>query len=147
MTNFTSTFTGKSTVQANFSLHDIPEHEISMMEVHGLQSSSDENWKDARVNYWVTSDLIRGQGQQSGYFVNVHPNGDRDCGTFEGSVSMNASGQGTIEGTWKYTHGTGQFSGLSGNGKFKGKLNSPTEVDMSVEGSYQFATGAGTRAA
>ena len=50
------------------------------MEVHGLQSTSDENWKDAKVHYWVTTDLIRGNGQQRGYFINEHPGGDRDCG-------------------------------------------------------------------
>jgi hypothetical protein len=141
----TSHFTGQSTVQANFSLQDIPGHEMCLMEINGLQSSSDENWKDAKIHYWVTTDMIRGNGQQRGYFINEHPNGDRDCGTFEGTISSNANGQITLEGTWKYTHGTGKFSDISGGGKFRGRMTSPTEVDMSVEGSYQLA--AGTRAA
>jgi hypothetical protein len=145
MPNVTGNFTGKCTVQTNCSLHDTPGHEMSLMEVRGSQVTSDDNWKDAKVNYWVTSDLTQGRGVQHGYFVNDHPNGDRDCGSFEGKMSVNANGQGTMEGMWKYTHGTGMFSGISGGGKFNGRLTSPTEVEMSWEGSYQLA--AGTRAA
>lgn len=137
MTNMTSRFNGQFTVQTNFVLDDISGHEMSMMEVHGLQSSSDENWKDAKVHYWVAADTIHGSGQQRGYFINEHTNGDRDCGTFEGKISSSVQGQISLEGTWKYTHGTGKFSNLSGNGRFKGEMISPTEVNMSIEGSYQ----------
>jgi hypothetical protein len=114
------------------------------MEITGLQKASDENWKDAKMTYWGHGDFTRGTGQQCGYFVDVHANGDRDCGTFEGKVST-TNNQVTIEGTWKYTEGTGKFEGITGNGTFKGLMVSPTEIDMSWEGSYQLA--ANTRAA
>ena len=58
MTNMTSHFTGKATVQTNFSLDDTPGHEMSLMEVSGLQSSSDNHWKDAKIHYWVSLDLM-----------------------------------------------------------------------------------------
>ena len=125
MPNMTGHFTGTSTMQTNISLRDTPQHEMSLMEIMGLQTVSDDNWKDAKMTYWGSSDLIRGNGQQRGYFVNEHPNGDCDYGTFEGEVS-NVNGQITIEGTWKYTHGTGKFAGITGNGKFKGRMTSPT---------------------
>lgn len=47
--------------------------------------------------------------------------------------------------SWKYTHGHGKFAGITGNGKFKGRMTSPTEFQMSWEGSYQLE--AKTRAA
>lgn len=113
------------------------------MEVTGNQTVSDENWKDAKMTYWGHGDFIRGAGQQSGYFVDVHANGDRDFGAFEGKISI-TNNQVTIEGTWKYTHGTGKFEGITGNGTFKGVMVSPTETDMSWAGSYKLAA---TRAA
>jgi len=144
MPNMTGHFTGRSTMQTVFSLHDTTDHEMSIMEVRGLQNSSDDNWKDTKITYWGTADLIRGCGAEHGYFVEDHANGDRDFGTFEGKLSS-ANGQATIEGTYRYTNGTGKLAGISGSGKFKGRLTSPTEIEMSWEGSYQLA--AGTRAA
>jgi hypothetical protein len=51
----------------------------------------------------------------------------------------------TMEGSWTFTHGTGQYSGITGNGKFHGRMTSPTDSETSYEGSYQLK--AGTRAA
>jgi len=70
--------------------------------------------------------------------VNVHSNGDRDTGTFEGKV-ITADGQVTIEGTWKYVDGTGMFKGLEGGGTYKGRMTSPTEVENTWEGTYELA--------
>ncbi len=144
MPNMTGRFTGRSTMQTVFSLHDTTDHEMSLMEVRALQSSSDENWNDAKLTYWGAADVFEGCGQQRGYFVEDHPNGDRTCGTFEGQMDS-TKGQPTIEGTFTYTTGTGKFAGISGSGTFKGRMTSPTEVEMSWEGSYQLAVG--TRAA
>ena len=144
MPNLTGRFTGKSIVQTSISLDDIPEHEFALCQITGQQIISDENWKDVNVTYWGTSDLIQGFGPLRGYFVNEHPNGDRDCGTYDGHVSI-VNGEVTLEGTWRYTHGSGQFASISGNGRFKGRMISPDEVDMSWQGNYQIA--AGTRAA
>jgi hypothetical protein len=138
MPNMTGHFSGRVTAQSNFALGDIPDHELSLMQVSGSQTASDANWNNAKLTYWGHADLIRGAGHQSGYFVDVHSNGDRDCGTFEGKLSI-VNNQVTIVGTWKYTHGTGMFEGITGNGTFKGVLLSPTEADMSWEGSYQLA--------
>jgi hypothetical protein len=93
---------------------------------------------------WGTADLIRGHGQQYGYFMSEHSNGDRVCGTFECRVAT-VSGQMVMEGSWKYTHGTGQFAGITGNGTFKGRMTSPTESETSFEGRYELK--AGTKAA
>lgn len=136
MPNISGHFTGKCSVQTNMSLDDTPGHELSLAQFTGPQTVSDENWKDSKVSYWSVADLNQGSGQQWVYFVNEHPNGDRDCGACEAKVTNN-NGQVSIEGTWKYTHGTGQFQGIQGSGTFKGRLTSPTEVDISWEGNYQ----------
>jgi hypothetical protein len=138
MPNFSGSFSGRATSQTVVSLEDVPNHEMHLATITGLQKSSDEKWKDSRITYWDVSDLVGGKGTQSGYFVNVHANGDRDIGTFEGKVKT-AGGQVTMEGTWKYADGTGQFKGITGGGTYKGRMTSPTEVENTWEGTYQLA--------
>lgn len=138
MPNFSGSFSGKVTSQTVVSVEDVPNHEMHLATITGLQRSSDEMWTDSRINYCDLSDLVGGNGTHRGYFVNVHPNGDRDIGTFEGKVKT-AGGQVTIEGTWKYTDGTGQFKGITGGGTYKGRMTSPNEVENTWEGTYQLA--------
>ena len=138
MTNFSGSFSGRATSRATIALEDVPNHEMHLATITGVQKSSDDNWKDSRITYGDVSDLVGGNGTQRGYFVNVHANGDRDIGTFEGKVKT-AGGQVTIEGTWKYTDGTGQFKGITGGGTYKGRMTSPTEVENTWEGTYQLA--------
>jgi hypothetical protein len=73
---------------------------------------------------------------QTGYFMNRHPNGDVDRGTFQGKITT-AAGVVTMEGSWQYTGGTGTFSGITGGGTYKGRITSPTEVQVNWEGTYQ----------
>jgi hypothetical protein len=68
--------------------------------------------------------------------MNRHPNGDTDRGSFAGRITTDAAGA-TMEGTWKFSGGTGRFAGLSGSGTYKGRIVSPTEVENAWEGSYQ----------
>ena len=136
MPNISGSFSGRATSQATISLPDIPDHAMNLMEVTGLQKSSDEKWNEARITYWGAADLIAGNGPQRGYFVNEHPDGDRDFGTFEGKIAT-AGGQVTIEGNWKYAGGTGKFKGITGGGTYKGQATSPVELENSWEGTYQ----------
>jgi hypothetical protein len=144
MPNLTGSFTGKSVALTSLALDDIPEHEFQLTQFSGPQIVTDDNWKDVKVTYWGTTDLIQGFGPLRGYFVNEHPNGDRDCGTYDGHISI-ANNEVNLEGTWRYTHGSGKFASISGNGRFRGRMTSLTEVEMSWQGNYQIA--AGTRAA
>ena len=86
MPNFSGSFSGRATSQTTIALEDIPNHDLNLLEVRGVQKTSDDNWKDAKITYWGTADLVDGNGPQRGYFVDVHANGDRDIGTFEGKV-------------------------------------------------------------
>ena len=136
MPQVSGSFSGKTTSQAMVSLQDTQNHEMNLIEVTGPQSSSDPLWSDATVSYWGAADLIAGTGTQTGYFINRHPNGDIDRGTFEGKITT-AAGVTTMEGSWRYSGGTGKFSGISGGGTYKGRITSPTEVQVTWEGNYQ----------
>jgi hypothetical protein len=135
MAQFSGSFSGKSSSQAMVVLKDVPGHEMSLIEISGPQKSSDPLWNDATVSYWGNSDLIAGNGTQTGYFMNRHANGDIDRGSFAAGVTT-VDGVTTIDGTWKSLGGTGAFSRITGNGTYKGRLISPTELEVSWEGTY-----------
>src|SRR5207237_692313 len=126
MPNASGSFVGKTSSQAMVTVQDVPGHELNLVEISGPQSSSDPLWNGATVSYCGTADLVAGNGTQSGYFMNRHTNGDTDSGTFECRITT-AAGVVTMEGTWKFSRGTGRFSGLSGAGTYRGRMTSPTE--------------------
>lgn len=139
MAKISGSFSGRARVQASVALTDREDHNLSLVEVAGSQKSSDPLWNDAQITYWGTADLIAGSGPQQGYWVNNRAIGDRDWGTFEGKIT--ASGQQiTMEGTFKWTGGTGKFKGISGGGKYKGRFLSPIEVVNDWDGEYQLAS-------
>jgi hypothetical protein len=106
---------------------DQPNHILSLAGISGTQKSSDEKWNNSTVTYWGITDTVDGKGTQRGYFVNDHGNAGRDFGAFEAKVAS-VGGQVTVEGTWQYTGGTGDFRELTGKGTFTTRLTSPTEV-------------------
>jgi hypothetical protein len=144
MPNFTGQIKGRTVTQSIVSLNDTPEHQLMLSSTTATQTCSDPQFNSHHHDAWGTADLTKGHGTQHGYFANEHAHGDRSCGSYEGKVSI-VNGQLSMEGTWKYTHGTGQFSGITGNGKFKGRQTSMTETEVTFEGSYQLKSG--TRAA
>ena len=138
MPNASGSFSGKTISQSVTNLDDMPNHEVRLATISGIQKSSDPKWNDCGITYCDMSDLTGGSGPQRGYFTNTHSNGDRDFGTFEGRVNT-SGGQTTLEGTWKYTDGTGEFKGITGGGTYKGRMTSPTEVENTWEGKYELA--------
>jgi hypothetical protein len=144
MSNITGNFKGMSTMQSMITLHDVPEHQLMLTAGKAVLKTNDSHLNGAKHHAWGTADLIKGHGQQHGYFRQHVSNGDSASGTYECKVTT-VNGQLTMEGTWKYTRGSGQFEGITGNGTFKGKMISPTEDETSFEGNYQMK--AGTKAA
>lgn len=138
MPSITGTFSGTITKQSALSLTDQPNHELSIAEITGTHKSADPLWDKANITYWGTTDLLDGKGRQHGYFTSLHGDKGRDWGTFEGQVST-AGGTMTIEGTWKFAGGDGEYHGLTGGGKFKTVTKSDTELDCSWEGNYELA--------
>ncbi|HKZ02846.1 MAG TPA: hypothetical protein VJ180_11430 [Pyrinomonadaceae bacterium] len=131
-------FAGKITKQSSLPLSDLPNHEMGIAEVNGIQKSADPLWNDSKITYWGVTELLDGQGSQRGYYNNVHGDKGRDWGTFEGKVST-AGGTMTVEGTWKFAAGDGEFRGVTGGGKFKTVMKSETELEASWDGNYELA--------
>jgi hypothetical protein len=136
MTKVSGSFSGKATWQATASIPDRGTHDLGVMEISGRQTSSDPEWNHAAITYWGMADLTDGSGSQRGYFHNVHVDGDRDWGSFDGKVTTLGQHT-TIEGTWQYTGGTGKFQRISGGGTYNGRMTSPTEVATEWAGEYQ----------
>jgi hypothetical protein len=136
MPSITGIFSGKITKQSAMPLTDQPNHEMSIAEVSGTQKSADPLWNNSNISYWGVTDLLGDKGSQRGYFNNVHADGGRDWGTFEGQV--NASGGAvTVEGTYKIAGGDGEYRDLTGGGKFKTVMKSETELECNWDGNYQ----------
>jgi hypothetical protein len=134
-TKITGAFSGKIRGQASVAIAHDENHVLSLVGVAGPQKTSDPLFQNVEISYWGTSDLLNGSGPQSGYWCNNHADGDRNWGTFEGKVTT--SGQKvSMEGTFKWTGGTGKFKGIRGGGTYKGYFPSPTDVVNNWEGEY-----------
>ncbi len=144
MPALSGSFTGIVQVQSTVSPLDQPNHNLGLAEITGTQKSSDEKWNNSTVTYWGITDTVGGIGTQRGYFTNDHGKSGRDFGTFEGKVTT-VGGQVTVEGSWQYTGGTGDFRQITGKGTFKTRLTSPTEVEATWQGAYELS-GAKARA-
>ncbi|HZE71093.1 MAG TPA: hypothetical protein VE135_16405 [Pyrinomonadaceae bacterium] len=138
MTPITGSFSGKIAKQSAMPLADQPNHQLSIAEISGTQKSPDPLWNNSQITYWGITDLLDGKGSQTGYFNNVHPDQGRDWGTFEGQVSTAGGGM-TVEGTYKFEGGDGDYRGISGGGKFKTVMKSETELEAAWEGNYELA--------
>jgi hypothetical protein len=119
-------------------LTDQPNHEMSIAEVNGTQKSADPLWNNSIITYWGVTDLLDGKGAQRGYYNNVHADKGRDWGTFEAQVTTAGGGM-TVEGTWKFTGGDGEYRGITGGGKFKTVMKSETELEATWDGNYELA--------
>lgn len=138
MPDITGSFSGKITKQLGLPLTDQPNHEMGIAEVSGTQRSADPLWNNSSITYWGITDLLDGEGSQRGYYNNVHPDGGRDWGTFEGQVTATASGM-IVEGTFTFSGGDGQYRGITGGGNFKTVMKSETELEATWEGHYELA--------
>ena len=136
MPSITGSFSGSITKQFGMPLTDQTKHEMGIAEVAGTQNSSDLLWNNSKITYWGVNDLIDGEGSQTGYFNNVHPDGGRDWGTFEGKVT---SGGSTVEGTFTFTGGDGVYRGITGGGTFKTVATTETAVEATWQGTYELA--------
>jgi len=138
MSSITGSFSGRITKHSAIPLSDQSNHELSIAEVTGTQKSEDPLWNNSAITYWGVTDLLNGEGTQRGYYNNVHPDGGRDFGTFEGKVTTAAGGM-TVEGKFTIVAGDGQYRGITGNGTFKTISKSETEVEATWQANYELA--------
>lgn len=137
-TKINGSFSGKIRGQASVLVASEENHVMSLVGVGGPQKTADPLFQNVEISYWGTSDLVNGNGPQSGYWCNNHADGERDWGTFEGRITTSGQ-QVTMEGTYKWTGGTGKFKGISGGGTYKAHFPSPTDVVNNWEGEYTLA--------
>jgi hypothetical protein len=136
MPAFSGNFSGSMEMQTTLPVADHANHEMMLAQVRGPQKSSDERWNGATITYSAVLDVVDGKGTQRGYFINVHTDGGRSWGTFEGAVAP-AEGELRCEGTWQHTGGNGPYGGISGGGTFRMRMTSPKTVETSWEGTYE----------
>lgn len=111
MTDISGSFSASVHSQTILVSQDQPNHELQLAEIHATQKSSNPNWNNSLLTYSSLADLVSGTGTQRGYFLNEYPDGDRDCGTFEGRVTTTTSGP-ALEGTFTFTSGSGKGRSL-----------------------------------
>jgi hypothetical protein len=89
---------------------------------------SNPDWKIKEEWVYVQSDVINGNGTQSGYFHDTHEDGSHSYGAFKGTIKTTSKADGSWEavweGTYQYLGGSGKFKNLKGGGKYKGKASS-----------------------
>jgi hypothetical protein len=133
MPEFSGSITLQLRGQTVVAVPDAADHLLTVASVAGNLKTTDALWNGALNANWSTSDTIGGKGKQSGYFRNVHQDGDENHGTFEATLSDGAM---TGTGAWRFTGGTGKFSHITGGGVATVKQTSPTESEMEWSGSY-----------
>lgn len=138
MPAFSGTFAGTITSQATLGIEDEKNHELSLAQVRGPQTSPDPRWDGAVITYSAHIELIGPRGTQRGYFVNSHKDGDSDFGSFQGEIAPEGDAI-VCQGTWKFIGGTGRYEGIAGSGPFRMKLSGKS-VETTWEGTYELAS-------
>ena len=92
------------------------------------------------VNVGV-GDINGSMAKDHGYSTSIMDNGDTTIVRYEGTTQVKKDRSGTIKGTWKYVHGSGKFSGISGGGTYKGEIAADGSGWADVSGHYSLGKG------
>jgi len=118
-----------------------PNHQIVLRVVTNMGTSTDPDLGNFEQTAYELVDEVAGSGTHRGYGNNLHKNGDRTYGQFEGThkttVKEDGSWEATWEGTWKFVGGTGKFKNIKGGGTYKGKAT-PTGGTTTWEGEVEY---------
>ena len=141
MPTLSGTFSGFVDIQQAITVGDRNGHVMMVARVRGTQQSADPLWNEAAIVYTAVLDLVAGSGDQRGYFVNTHADGDRDWGTFSGTVAT-VGAELRCDGTWETTAGSGRYEGVTGKGTFSMRITSRDTVETSWDGAYTLGVAA-----
>jgi hypothetical protein len=121
----TGSFTAAKTT---IPIGDVPGHELVQETSKWNIKYSDPSFKTKEEWDYVDSDLVDGNGKQTGYFVDIHEDGSTSYGNFEGTMTTKVQNDGawesTWEGTYKYVGGSGKYKNIKGSGTYKGRMSS-----------------------
>lgn len=91
----------------------------------------------AAVTILETADLSQGNGPHQGY-VTLAKDGETTRNRFSGHVTTKLTAEKqpitTFEGTWTKIGGSGRYDGVSGKGRYKGRMLSPTDYVIEWDG-------------
>jgi hypothetical protein len=135
MTEITGTCSSKLQSQTSVRIQGQPDHQVGLTVMVGKHKSPDPAWDGSTMTYVGSSDMVGGNGLQTGYFYNVHPNGDVSHGTFEAKVSTSGTSM-TVAGKWHLIGGAGTLAKVAGGGDFSAEMTSPTDSEMKWSGAY-----------
>jgi hypothetical protein len=125
---YTLTSMGQVISKTTVSPSNVPKHELIQQVV--MRSKQEINISDPNLLYkeaWLygQEDSTAGSGSHRGHVIHVFEDGDRFYGQYEGIhktvIKEDGSWEGTWEGKFQFTGGTGKFKNIKGGGAYKGK--------------------------
>jgi hypothetical protein len=137
----------RTLAQTKVSPGQCPGHDVTLSRTIIVLHSLDPDFDGAQVLEVDCSECLAGTGTHRGHNINTHPGGDRTFVAYQGVTRTVAMDQGPaqtfLEGVWWCTGGTGRFSGITGQGTYRGQLT-PAGPACAFEGEYDLS-GAGGR--
>ena len=108
---------------------DVPNHEVLQeASIADVKYSPNSEFKIKEEWVYVHTDIIDGNGTQTGYFYDTHEDGSHTYGDFKGTLKTTSKPDGSWEAVWeggyRFLGGSGKFKNLKGAGKAKGKASS-----------------------
>jgi hypothetical protein len=138
-------FSGKQTVaitkQERSNVADMESHILSLSEWNGVNESlgNTEFMDGAQVFAFLTADLVHFSGYFQGYSI-MTKKGESTFSKFEGKLTTTLSSDGTpvstMEGTFSFLKGTGQYENIRGGGAIMGRYIASNIVVWDVEAEY-----------
>ncbi len=120
---------------------DIEGHMVSYMVAEGVNVSTGEVpfFNGAQLVSIITSDIVYFNGEFQGY-TKFSNKGDNLFSKFSGKITNTLSAEGnhvqSMEGTFTFIKGTGQYENIKGSGRFKGRYLTKIIYINEWEGEY-----------
>jgi len=133
--------TAAATESYSMTVGDTEGHTFLMSKSEGVNTSTGKNtfMDGALVVNHNGADLIKGNGPHQGYII-LSKDGGSGVAHWKGKVTTTMSPGNipmtTMEGTYTYTKGTGQFENIQGGGTYKGRYISEKTYVVEWEGEY-----------
>ncbi len=120
----------------------VQEHVLIVGEARGTNKNtgSGDFFADADVVNPEIDDIDHGNGTHQGYYM-MTKNGSSATAKWHGQVTstMGPDNQPrtSFKGTWEYTGGTGEYSGIKGSGTYEGQFLAKDRYAVRWQGEYQ----------
>lgn len=132
-------FTVKYSQQHAFPVADAAGPVLLANEAKGTNNNTGKTdyMNGATATVVEIADLTQGNGSHQGYVTFVKA-GERTVNRWSGRITTTMSPDNqpvtTFEGTWTKIGGTGRYDGVTGSGRYKGRMLSPTELVVDWNG-------------